>query len=379
VSDGQVLLLVVALLYLSECVAWLPRGAVVIRRPWHLAAARPGSPGNDGGWLAWLSPLDGNGGHAVLEPWPFSLTPDGVSSVVPTAPNPGGRVPGTGLARSWDEVREISSDGSRVRVDGQVLARCAGPAAALAYAKLLAAVWKAVPAGREGVIRERLADALSAEMAQARFASFAAATAGLRTWCLAVLGWMFVVLPLGYLLYGDSWQVLVLAGGLFALTAGAAVAAFLCHRRLIPELAGSRWQHLAVSLLLPTHAARGADALARDALGGFHPLAAAAGDPGFRRALARDAWHPLRVVRDETAERFLTQFLRPAIAAELARRGEDVQAFLGPPDASDDPDAERFCPRCHALYRAAAATCADCPGVGLAPLAHTAVPSGGAK
>src|SRR5687767_7318719 len=81
-SEWIILGLVAAGLYLVECIAWIRSDAIVcfrqpLRRRWRCKRG-DSLPGNDRGGVVLVEPMAWLGSLVVVEPWPFSLSPDGV-------------------------------------------------------------------------------------------------------------------------------------------------------------------------------------------------------------------------------------------------------------------------------------------------------------
>ncbi len=69
----------------------------------------------------------------------------------------------------------------------------------------------------------------------------------------------------------------------------------------------------------------------------------------------------------DAVERWFAQEHRAAVHRALEREGVAPESLAWAP--TPEPDAHRYCPACHAQYRADAAACPDCPGVQLEPFA----------
>ncbi|CAN5319451.1 hypothetical protein BH23VER1_BH23VER1_31610 [soil metagenome] len=357
------LLLVFGALYLGECCYWLPLRAVVVREG---RFRRPGGPlANERAGVVWLHPLPPAGRAFACEPWPFSVTPDGISSVVVAAHGLSFRPPHAGLALSWDAdgvPAEVSTDGKAIYLDGRRLAGCASAGEAAELAAFLASVAGAARTDRARLIREHLGRALSRAEAESRIGEglrcgMAPARAG-----SAVLGWSLLVLPPAYLFLGAGATFLALLVVLPVLMLVAVVLEFRAHGRLFPALRGERWLHALVAAIAPQHAARAGDLLARSVLGATHP-AALAGAPELE-AICRDAEHPLPGVGDPVALAFHAHFLLPALGEAGAGAGAGAGASPAP-----DGSSVAYCPRCHTRFAREGAACEACGGMAVVPFA----------
>jgi len=368
-TDGQFLLLLFLAFYLSECGYWLPRRAVVFRGPGKVGVRARGVSGvlnNAKGGFVWTAVLPPAGRDYACEPWPFSVTAEGLSSSVPTSPNPGWPPPDSGVSLGWDAVERITYDKKILCLNGQYFASCMGTAAAREHTRLLEEIRAAGGEQRPEIIRGALATALSEKSVIESRQRCEKVARNVKFAGMVVFLFLFGVLPVAYRVLGDSWVVVALAGGLWLAMITASVMYFRAHRRLFPTLRGERWQHLLASLFAPQHAARCADGLVRGALGTAYPAAAAGGDTAFLGAFYRDLRHPVPDGVDSVAREFRERFLLPAVEGELEERGLQLDKLTGPPKREDEADTH-FCPRCHQLYTSEASGCPECGGLGLVP------------
>src|SRR5258708_36785352 len=109
-GDLEGLLLVVAAIYLAECVVWVPRGAVVFHRYWiktwrllHPSAVI----GNDRGGLFLANPLPPLGTGLLSRQFMVSLSPEAAYSYTAASINP--NWPPTQLARhlGWEAIQTV--------------------------------------------------------------------------------------------------------------------------------------------------------------------------------------------------------------------------------------------------------------------------------
>ena len=137
------------------------------------------------------------------------------------------------------------------------------------------------------------------------------------------------------------------------------------HSRLFPDDSFERRSRLSMILLSPLAAVRAGDALSRDLLAGFHPLAVGA-VLGPRDAVADDARRTLHDLAAREGAEGATgpaSRLRRSLERMLTRAGWPPAVLARPPEPA--PGGRSFCPRCHEQYRLDAGECADCPGVAL--------------
>ena len=140
-SPGQSFLLVLFLLYLSDCFLLVPRRgfgflSVSCRGRWWVGL--PSSVlGNDRGGLVFAMPLPPLGRAFVSGLWPISLTPEGFTGIVVSCANPGARpVSPSGFVR-WKQMKTVGWDGRKLVVNGRDFLKLPSPEVARQYARLL--------------------------------------------------------------------------------------------------------------------------------------------------------------------------------------------------------------------------------------------------
>ncbi|MCC6409004.1 MAG: hypothetical protein IT453_17720 [Planctomycetes bacterium] len=371
-SDTQALVLLLALVYLSDCVAWVRRGAVAFRAlgAGDFRAALPSAfTGNARAGLVWTNPLPPLGTLFVAESWPLAFSPDALASVPGLELDPRAPRVAQWHAKRWSEVGEIRAVEKELWIDGRVFARADTLHAARELARLADALRKAPAARREALIDAALAPGFDVEAVTARATSFAKATRALRIATNALFAFLAVVLPLMLWRFGILMTWPWLLAGLVACLATVAVLFWRAHRTLRPDAKSARRRALALIALSPPEAVRALDSLARPWLAGFDPLAAAAllGEDARRelvRSILLDTRHPLpppvsaEPVAVDCERWFRARLLRERERA-AQRLGLDPRSLLAPP-ASDDPSARGFCLRCELDHAEAAGACSDC-------------------
>src|SRR5204862_3449592 len=136
VTDAEALLLVVAAVYLSECLSWVRRDAVVFRalfgRSYRALGGRS-LAGNDRSGLALAQPFPPLGRRLVAAPLPVAMGTDAVLG----SPSTGASAP---PLVAWADVGEPAAVESDLHVNGRLLARTGSPLAARELGRLLAAI-----------------------------------------------------------------------------------------------------------------------------------------------------------------------------------------------------------------------------------------------
>jgi hypothetical protein len=373
-SDPQLFLLILTLLYLSECLCWARRGAALFRRTrgdrWQLAL-HSGVLANDRGDLHWLWPLPPLGtGHLLRAP-PFALTPEGILAGTTEV------LPGQGRPRlsdrflRWDELRSVEAEHRRLLLNGERFWEGDSPHEPLRWAKLLPQLAALKPAEREARLAEELAAAFDRTALEQRRTEFDEAARPIRGFSSALFGLLFLVAPLAFWGFGllpTLWPALA---ALLLLVVFSTRRFLQAHRRLHPEAGDERFRIGIVIALAPFSAVRAVDALGRSALGRFHPLTGAfvllprAEAEEFARRVWRDLRFPMQPefpggnATALAAARWFRERELAAVERFLNSEGVDLEALVRPPKPTESVNV-RYCERCESQFTAQGKSCADC-------------------
>lgn len=374
-SDTDQLLVVLAALYLFDCLHWVRRGTLSVRR--YVGSSfqidfPSRAVGNVHAGIVWAHPLPPLGSLFTTSSWPLGPSREGVCALEPLEWTPGPRDVFRTRARRWSEIREIARDGTRILIDDEVWGYASSEREAADFTEFLEHLRESADESRAGAIDAALASSLDPERVVLAVSAFERRIRLLRVLCCAMLFFLFGALPVVLHFLGLDRTWLALLATLLLLQSAIVLTFVRVHGARRPGFAGALVQ-LAVS---PPQAARAVDLAARGVLSGVHPLAAVqALAPNQRTAVVRaicvDAWFP-RTSRDAD-DAFATRcadayraHLRGALRERMAQLGLDPRDVLAAPEP-DDASRRSFCPRCALQFERDDAQCDDCstPAVSL--------------
>lgn len=378
-NELELLFLVLAVVYLWECVFWLRRGTVAFlnfwARSWH--PAHPAAlMGNQTGGIILANPLPPLGCILTSAQLPLSISPEGVFSYVAQCINPGWRPAQTGKYFPFEAVQKIEASGKQVRVNGELLVKTGSTFSARHLAEQLRILSKLKFERRGPAIREMLRGSLDARKAEERLKEFRSRSARLRQLTNILFVYLFLITPacVWYLGFKRSW--IELLAGLLMLTGATALVFARAHKALHPEAREERFTHWFMILFSPATAIRAQDALSRHLLEEFHPLTVAQVTLGrdrfsqFARKVLVELRHPCLPLcptqepGPQAAEQYARIALLETMEQFLEQKGIDLKELMRPP-APVDETCRSFCPRCGTQFTASEGACADCGGLSL--------------
>lgn len=382
-GDLESLLLVIAIIYLTECVVWIRRSSLAVQRGfggrWRLR--HPGVVwGNARGAIVLGSPLPSSGVVLLSHPFPMSLSAQAMLSFASVCLDSGGRPPQLARWVNFPEARTISAEGRSVLVNDAVFFKAASSSSARHLARLLRELKGLPEGGREAAIRRMLAASLDADGARRRWEEYAQWGGRLRWMGGILFAYLFAIAPAAIWLWGFEAAGLGVVMGLLAQTFAIGWQFWRAHGVLYPGGSEERFTPFLTMLLAPPTAIRAHDLLARRLVEGFHPLAVAqAFCPGLPfKQLARrvllDLRYPLlpNAPSSQAAVVETEEWFRGVLLEEcerfVERAGLNPGALTLPPERAEEK-SQSYCPRCGAQFIVEAGHCADCGGRALVTFA----------
>lgn len=378
-NDLELLFLVLAVVYTWECACWARRGSVVfltwLGRRWR--AVHPGTVlGNQHGGFVFAPPFPPLGTVLAGNPFPLSLSPEGVLAYVAPSVKPEWRPVQTGRFFRFADIRDTRAKGNRVLVNGELLLRVAPPRFALYIANCLRELNSLPIEKRADRIQAVFRGHFDIKAIETRRREFDERSRALRWAGNALFVYLFVAAPvvISYVGLRASW--IALLAGLLALTTTSAILFRRAHLKLYPDAEEERFSQCLTILLSPVTAVRARDALSRPLLETFHPLAIAQVlcSPEEVRDTARQTLLETRFPAQpacpttspgaESTEQQSREVLLVVVETFLKENKIAPEELIKPPTPLDK-SCLAYCPRCRTQFTAKEGTCADCGGLAL--------------
>ena len=376
-SEGQTLLLILILLYLTECLIWVKRESVAfvsgMGGRWRLTVP-PSWLGNANGGILFLNPLPPAGRVFLSHLSPISISPSGICAYnLQTLPSEARSPSQTGRFLPFSKVTRSTTDGVYLLVNDERFAKCATARQARTLATLIGEMAKAPAAKRERLARNWISKQFATDDAAARLREGNAVIQPMRELSLLLFLFLFVVTPVLVTSFGLTGLIIPVAAVMVILAVLIGILFYRAHKQLFPAETSERFENLVKMILCPPVSIRAPDILTRNLLAEYSPivlasLLAGSSEQQFVRAFILDLRHPLKhEVSDETAAKTIDW----TAAEQLNVCLEQVKAgrYLKPEDLSAPTQREEnsitYCPRCLCQFVLTAAECPDCPGVEL--------------
>jgi hypothetical protein len=374
ITDGQTLLLILALLYLTECLIWVKKQSVafisVSGRRWRLATPIAWL-GNANGAMLILNPLPPPGRIFLSHLLPVSISPAGVcafnSQTLPSGARPATQ---TGEFIPFSDIANSGTDGAYLVLNGQKFAKCATPKQAKAIASIIEELSTAKSARRESLLRSWLAKQFDARAATHLWQEAEESIGVIRWACSIFFVFIFVGVPAFVTLYGLERLIIPLAVGILALALQIAILFFRTHRKLYPAESHERFESMVKMILCPPVSLRAADVLTRNLLAEYSPIVVAnvlGCEQKFAREFVLDLQHPLKhEITDDKAAETIDWMNAAQLKAclEHVARDQKTAAKSLLQAAPREGDSVSYCPRCGVQFVVGAGDeCPDCPGV----------------
>ncbi len=260
-TDFKLLYLVLALIYLSDCLFWVRRGSIVLRG-WftgRCAVAHPSSGfGSTSAGIVPLNPLPPFGNAYVCDQWPLSLTEDAAYSYVATVPNHHERPEQLACCVRFDDIRTVTRDGAMVLVNDRAFAKLNSEMSAIHFSRLLVRLARMPAVDRNRAIDAALSQSMNPDAIRRRLARFRLHASPLRLQAHLIAVVLFGAVPftIAVVRYRRFLlpSLILLAGFLLIQS----VTFVIAHRRLFRRGGASRYRTAFTMIFTPPAAIRAA-------------------------------------------------------------------------------------------------------------------------
>lgn len=343
------LLVVVLLVYLFQCLCWAPTGA-------HVFSLEPGGESGrkkrgflwsalklTGYWANPLPPLQ----PLVVVDWPQLQPEPETVCITPADAEP--------VAIAWEELKVIRA-GNKLSCNGSVVLQ--GGAEQLKQSQeFLEKLKRAKAKERRKLIEAWLRKSTDAAAIEERLTRFCQKSRWLDIAVNLQFLLLFLIVPMSFFRFGSKalWPM---AGAVLATSVFIAWRSVRLHKYFFAGDGEGRFKSVFSTVLSPIYAIRAEDAVARDLLAGFHPVAVA-GVMCSKKDLEAFAGEQLRANKfSSRGTGWYGDQLQLALTRMLEKKGIDARRLLAAPER--EAGCVLYCPQCRAQYTKAREGCADC-------------------
>ncbi len=376
-TDGQLLLLILWLVYYTDCFVWLNKHSILFNNWWGaqwLAVVASNNFGTAWGGLAALNPFPPFGSHCINQVFPLSVSPEYVAAYNTQTVAPGGRPAQVGTVLAYEDISNIEIRESDIWIDNKLFCKFRFQALAYITADFIGQLKQATSSERMLLIDSFWIKRLDIMSAAKEFQQISARLYSLRMSCLLMFIYLYIILPLVTNYYGISQLMIPAAGTMFVMAIPVIAKFFLLHHAIYPNLRTDRITHACKMFLCPPVAIRATDYIIEQFGSKYDILSLVVfflNDQSKEKFLAlylRDLRHPVSIDDDNsllsdicswqnsTVLRIADQHL-PAIASI-------IESTLSSPK-KQFPDSISYCPRCLVQLSVKDKNCPDCNGVAL--------------
>tara|TARA_R110002072_G_scaffold271038_2_gene430965 strand:- start:85242 stop:86408 length:1167 start_codon:yes stop_codon:yes gene_type:complete len=366
-SDTELILIVIAVIYLWECLVWLPAEAVAFTTAFGSLklASHP----------TFLQRIDSHAAVLSIFPWSRSI----VASEWPVPVSRDGLCILTGAKAGtfipFGDLKTVEADQRYLRIN-RTRTKCASLEAARRFANLLTTLRELHIDKRDAVLDEAMQSSFSSEGVVSRIEQVDRSVSALRLASLLLFIWVFIQGPILYYTTESQTGALIryLAVSGFFWLVGVVLFA-IAQRRLLNSPATEQFSRVATLCVSPAGVMRAANIITSDAFSEFTPAAVAAAvmpATDFRSYIGqrlRQLTHPSASDFPDTSPEFRstrTSFdarQLKTLSVILKEQGIEIDELLRAP--VPDFDARTWCPRCLTQYTLESGDCPECLDVPL--------------
>ena len=376
-SEAQTLLLILILVYLTDCLIWVRRESVAFvcnwAGRWRLRVP-PSWLGNANGGVLLLNPFPPAGRVFLSHLAPISISPSGVCAYnLQTLPREARSPAQSGQFLPFNKIKSATTDGVYLLVNKERFAKCATARQAKTLAHLLDELTKASPAKRERMARAWISKQFALDEAAARWRETNKVIEPIRELSLVLFIFLFMVTPILVMSFVLLPLIVPIAVVMFIMAITIGIMFYRAHKQFFPSEGSERFESLAKMILCPPVSIRAPDLLTRNLLSDYSPIVlaelfAGSREQQFVRAYVLDLQHPLgHEVADETAEQTIrwTAEQQLNVCLEQIKNGRYLKPEELEAPSQREEDSISYCPRCRCQFVVTGGDCPDCPGVGL--------------
>lgn len=376
-TDGQLLLLILWLVYITDCFVWYNRHSVVFvtwwGQKWRALTASPRF-GLASGGISFLNPFPPFGRIFIAQALPLSMSPYHVVAFNSQSFGSTERPLQREMVLAIDDISAVEVKDNDLFLNGSPFCKFRNLLLARHLADFIKLLHTSSPSHRATLIDDFWRNRFDTPTASVEYDLFKATASGLQWLCNILFAFLYLLIPVIALYSGIVLMIIPAGIIMFVMAIPLTYEYFVAHRLMFPDLRSDRIVHSLKMALCPPVGIRSIDLLTEQALYKFDILSIAhlfldkAACDNFCTSYVRDLRYPITIAsanplvgqtcqwQNETILR-LASLVLPSVSPAIHR------STVPPPRQS--PDCLSFCPRCLIQLASNDGDCPECSGVAL--------------
>ena len=379
-SETQSLLLIIFILYLSECVIWIPRNSVAFVLNWgkRWTVALPSvNFGNLQGGLYLINPFPPLGNIFRCQTLPVSISSRKICSYTSQAWTKAGRPQQSSQCFDLSNIEEVSTQSNKVYINGALFVKCVTSKIAKNVVELIKRLSRSSYSSRAHIFESTISHFMDVGEIDLLLKEYQKRTIILRLLCIMAWFYLFVLAPILMWHYGFIRLFLPAIIVLLVFNTIIIICFYRTHKSLLPIDKDDRLNTILKIVFCPPFAIRANDSISLNYFDRYNPIAVGKvllTETDFNRFVqwaVLDLKHPLMdysIAKEvKITDIWYRKRVLKNVEAFLYKYGIDVYNLTKPDMLSDD-SCVSYCPRCLCNYTILPGTCKDCTGVKLVAL-----------
>src|SRR6185436_5011759 len=252
-TDGQTLLLILILVYLSDCLIWVKRESVAFVSIWggRWRLTVPASwLGNANGAVMLLNPLPPAGRILLSHLLPVSVSPSGICAYnLQTLPSEARSPTQTGQFLPFNKIKTAATEGVYLLVNDEKFAKCATAGQAKMLAQLIREIVKASTTKRTSIVRAWMQKQFAINEAAARLEEGKKRIEPIQELSSILFLFLFVFTPTLMSIFGLMPLIIPVAVVMVILAMLTGIMFYRAHKQLFPAEGSERFENVVKMIL----------------------------------------------------------------------------------------------------------------------------------
>lgn len=381
-TDEQQLIIIMGVLYLLECLKWVPLNSIVLKsyNGYRFGVGIPSMIfGNAGGGLVFLNPLPPLGIYFKCYLNPVSISPKAIFSFISSSFETNGRPNQSERLALLKEIKNIEIYNKEILINNELFVNCQSASIASKLKDLIEKLLLLSESDREIEIKSFINESFKKDAIEKKLRQFNKKTLFLKILCNLFFLYLFGIIPY-YIFYINLVNLyLPLLAIMICFTGAISIESCFVERKIFGSHNQKQLGRLLRLFLYPFAAVRALDDLSVRLFEEFNILACASllcNHESFKDIagkILRDLHYPVIPVCPtdnpdaKATEEWYRKEYTDIVEQFVSSNGIELKD-LSKPEMDLKDESGSYCPRCLTLYSMESGVCPDCIGVTLKPI-----------